>query len=61
MRTLMRLPHSQPQVWDVVRLVWMEAYGFGVGRVGFVSPVEMGQHRIQSETVVGVGRGDPDP
>lgn len=53
-------PEPSPQVRDVVRLVGMQADRFGLGRVGFVSHVEMGQHRLQCLVVVGVGRGEPD-
>ncbi|GHE98002.1 hypothetical protein GCM10017776_13700 [Streptomyces griseoluteus] len=38
----------------------MKTPGLGIGHVGFVSHVEMGQHRLQDLALVGVGGGDSD-
>lgn len=53
-------PQPSPQVRDVVCLVRVKAPRLGIGRVGFVSHVEVGQYRLQGEAVVGVGCGESD-
>ena len=46
---------------DVVRLVGVEALGLEVAAaVGVVSRLVTGDHRLQREAVVDVGRGDAD-
>lgn len=53
-------PWPFPQMGDVVGFVRVKALGLGLGCVGFVSHVEMRQHRLRRLAVVGVGRGDSD-